>query len=367
MTSPSSDVGRGLPLGLQSAINQRDVERVRQLLAEGAEPNGPRRFPLLHRSIKHGALDIVRMLVDAGADIERVDHAGWTPLTRADADERAEIIDFLLDAGADPSALTRHGFAPLHRAVRAGDPTRCSLLLGKGADVNARSADGSTALLLAARTCDTTLSELLLRTLLDHQADPDLGDDDGWVPLAWAAYEDAAHADFGGDRIVRVPQLLQAGADPNAGTYPPLLSSLSEEGRTWAVTDMLIRAGANPDAVDDLGTTLLLRALQVTTDGEFIVRCAAVVSDVTPAANDGTTPVDEALARWSSDPTGEDSVDPLLALRSAGVDLSVAADQIPGWLREPGDELSPNAPPDATLRFGHLRRVFRETRDELRT
>ena len=217
---------------LQTAVAKSDVGLTGRLLGEGADPNGLVRIPFLHRAIRHESLPIVRLLVEAGADIERTNHAGWAPLTHADANEQEAIVEYLVGAGADLTTRERHGFSHVHRAVRAGDRARLSLLLRGGADVNAQSADGSTPLMHAAQTCDTDLSGSLLQILLQHRADPDLCDYEGWAPLASATYEDAAHTDFNNHPIVRVPLLLGAGAEPNAGTYPPLLAAISQEART---------------------------------------------------------------------------------------------------------------------------------------
>ena len=200
----------------------------------------------------------------------------------------------------DPSSRDRHGFSELHIAARSGDPDRCSRLLRAGVDVNARSADGSTALIIAAQTCDTTVAEALLRVLLHHRADPDLADYEGSVPLASAAYEDAAHQDADDGRIVRTSLLLDAGADPNGGTYPPVFGAISQEGRSWAAISVLLRSGANPDSTDANGITILHRATQTTTDGEFIARCAAVVRNVDRPDNSNATALDDAFWRMVS-------------------------------------------------------------------
>lgn len=362
MSDRSGDVERNQRSTVQAAVSIGDLERARKLLAEGADPNGLASFPLLHRAIKGKSLELVRLLVEAGADLERPDHAGWAPLTRADADEQREIVDYLLAVGADPGSRARHGFTELHLAARAGDPDRCSRLLRSGTDVNARAADGSTALMIAAQTCDTDTAADLLNVLLHHRADPDLGDIDGDSPLASAAYEDAAHWDINNDRLVRVPLLLDAGADPNGGTYPPLLSAISQEGRCWDVINLLLRAGASPDITDEDGTTILHRATQTTTNGEFIARCAAVVSDVDQADGHGVTAVGEALKEWRPEPEGLEAVDPVLALCAAGADLTRVVDLIPAWLLGPDGGLRSDAPAAAVARFAHLREIIATTR-----
>ena len=219
--------------------------------------------------------------------------------------------------------------------------------------------------MIAAEACDTTVAEALLRVLLHHRADPDLADDEGWVPLASAAYEDAAHWDLNNDRIVRVPLLLDAGVDPNAGTYPATLASISQEGRSWNVIVRLLCSGATPDRADDCGTTILHRATQTTTDGEFIARCAAVVSNVDRRDSSGATALDEALREWSPEPEWNERLDPLLALFAAGADISRVADRVPAWLIGYQGALRSDVPFEQASRFAELQRIVTATRAEL--
>lgn len=146
---------------LQSAVARGDQNAVQQFLAAGTDPDGLKSFPLLHRAVSKAQFEIARLLIDAGADLERPNHAGWTALTRADADNRLDFVDLFLASGADPNARFRHGFTALHRAARSADPELCRELLLGGADVDARSADGSTALLIASELCDGEASRSL--------------------------------------------------------------------------------------------------------------------------------------------------------------------------------------------------------------
>lgn len=76
----------------------------RELLAAGADPNG---MPLI-MAIQCGALEIVRLFIDAGADID-IDWARTTPLIRAVTASYPAIVQALLDAGADASKPDEKG------------------------------------------------------------------------------------------------------------------------------------------------------------------------------------------------------------------------------------------------------------------
>jgi uncharacterized protein len=320
---------------LQRAVREGDSAQVARALKLGASPEGVYPFPVLHRAIDGGNEPIVRLLVEAGADIERTSRDGWTPLTRADANEQFSIVDYLVSVGADELTRHRHGFTPLHQATRAGDDERCSFLLRREADVEAKAADGSTALLLASGLCDGKAAAAVSRTLLHHRADPNVVDDDGRSAIATAAYEDAAHAGMDGSEIVRVPLLLSAGADPNLGSYHPLLASISHEGHDWRVIDLLLRNGADPDAVDDCGTGILHRAAQITSDAEFIVQCGMAVSNIDSLDSSGAGAVEYVFDEWWNAADQNDASE-LLAFVALGADLSSVADRLPDWLDRSG-------------------------------
>jgi ankyrin repeat protein len=315
---PPKGIQRG---GLRGDVSRGDVAAVRATLATGIDPNGTAQFTLVHLAAERGHVEILQLLIEAGADVERESRDGWTALTRADAEGQAECVEILLRAGADPTTRTRHGFARLHRAARLGRPVDCERFLADGDYVNARAADGSTAVMFASQLCDPGVAEATLRVLLRHGGDPNIPDHQDWYPLSSAACEDAAHADFGSEPIVRVPALLEAGADPNRPPYTPLVASISQEGHSWEVIDLLLTAGADPGRPENEdGWTILHRAASQLTEPQFAVKCAAVVGDVDRADSHGDTAADIAIA--SSQPDDAEGIqaqrDFLLALAVAG-------------------------------------------------
>lgn len=120
------------------------IDVVRQLLAAGADVdppggNGPL-FPVVTRDV-----EIVRLLVAAGADPCRRCEYGHlpgtrmpTPLHKAAAAGTAEVLALLLSAARDVDVLSADGVAPLHCAAAGDDPVRVRMLLEAGADVNVR-------------------------------------------------------------------------------------------------------------------------------------------------------------------------------------------------------------------------------------
>lgn len=159
---------------LVAAARAGDAGRVRALLSEGASPNG------------REALN------------------GHGPLHQAAGADSLEVVDILLAAGADPSAPDGQGVTPLMRAADSVALDAGRRLLAAGAEVNAQhDPDGNTALthlvgglfrrrMTGEATGHGTDPIGFARLLLEHGADPNLKNISGDEPLkAVVALQDA--------------------------------------------------------------------------------------------------------------------------------------------------------------------------------
>jgi ankyrin repeat protein len=89
------------PLDFASRNGHRNDSRVVQLLIEhGADPNtraSRSGFAPLHRASENGRIEVVRVLIEHGANVEVQDKYGRTPLNVASGSQREEILELLLE------------------------------------------------------------------------------------------------------------------------------------------------------------------------------------------------------------------------------------------------------------------------------
>jgi ankyrin repeat protein len=144
-----------------------DVESVRSLLQQGADVNASQGdgMTALHWAALAGDGELAEMLLYAGANVNATTRLGaYTPLLLASKVGASEVVKKLLDSGANPNDATTNGTTALMLAAAAGSVEAASVLLDRGADVNAvESARGETALMFASASGRTPVVDLLVR------------------------------------------------------------------------------------------------------------------------------------------------------------------------------------------------------------
>lgn len=89
-----------------------------------------------------GKADLVEsILMRDPSCINSRDEDGYTPLHRACYSNHLEIVKILLQYGADVNAKTEYGWTPLHSAVKWSNTECAALLLQHGSDPNAKVCD----------------------------------------------------------------------------------------------------------------------------------------------------------------------------------------------------------------------------------
>ena len=131
-----------------------------------------RRSAKLLEAVQVGDVKMAEALLDAGAEVNRRDADGITPLMQAARGERPiitdpaptdhpEVVELLIKRGADVNAKTDSGFEALFWAARYGHVRTAKVLIDHGADVKAKDRQGLTALKWAATNQQTNMIELL--------------------------------------------------------------------------------------------------------------------------------------------------------------------------------------------------------------
>lgn len=139
--------------------------------------------PALHAAISIDEPDLVKMLLEKGADIESINWDGRTALHEAAF--RSKIVELLLKKGANVEARDKNGETPLLLySDGRGTVDTITLLLNAGADIRATDPQGKTPLHHAAEALENSNKPLeIIKLLIMHGADPNAVDKEGKKPL----------------------------------------------------------------------------------------------------------------------------------------------------------------------------------------
>jgi ankyrin len=258
------------------------------------DPTPGAKTPLLYAA-REGHEDVAKLLLDAGADIEKADADGVTPLLMAVLNGRIALASMLIERGANVKVTDWYGQTPLWSAVDlrnldVSGPTRdngvdreaafalIQTLLARGADPNARTKEyppqrrwitrlgslswvdftGQTPFLRAALAGDVKV----MRLLLEYHADPNIPTFNGTTPLMAAAgvnWTVAQTYDEGPAALLEAVKLAQSlGNDVNASNDMGLTAVHGAANRgSDDIIRFLVEKGAKLDVADKQGRTPL--------------------------------------------------------------------------------------------------------------
>lgn len=94
--------------------------------------------------------------------IDARDSDGYMPIHRACHNDNVELVKFLVDNGADVEAKTNEGWRPIHCAAYWGNIEVVSFLIKFGANINALTHGNNTCLHFAVQRYERKLLELLI-------------------------------------------------------------------------------------------------------------------------------------------------------------------------------------------------------------
>lgn len=335
---------------LSAAAQKSSLNMVRRLVKLGAEVgySKPYGFNAMNSAV-YGSTSslckIVEYLISLGIDLDVESKYGESPLSVASHRGKFEVVRLLLDAGADPSrlgwnslmhavvfgsladcqAILQADKPPLEErdrswqrtafllAVQAGDTEKASLLMAAGANLDGRGRCGKTALMHAAEMNHVAMVEWLILNGVDIDGVDDFGatalitaaengaadsarllvglgaDVDAVTDTKHSAIDVAANIetvlvlrDAGADinriagdgynllksaadreDLLFLQQLLSNGADPNRTSTGDVPLHIAIQLDDAEIARVLLQNGANPNAQDVDGWTPLFSARSI--------------------------------------------------------------------------------------------------------
>lgn len=237
---------------LSSAVGGDSVDIVKMVISQGVDINKKSDggySPLMKASV-NGYHGMVKLLLDNGADIHAVNDSGETVLMMGAFKGNSEVVKVFLEKDIDIEAKDNNGKTALIYAAEGSHKDIVNLLLQKKANVNAEDNSERTALLIASENGNKDILEILLA----NGADVNNKNSKGWTALMSAS-------SHGHNAVVNA--LISKGADVNAQNIKgwTALMSAAENGHTEVVKTLLAK-GADVNAKTGRDWTALMSAVE---------------------------------------------------------------------------------------------------------
>ncbi|KAJ0119924.1 hypothetical protein J7T55_000774 [Diaporthe amygdali] len=247
------------------AVKMDRVDLCKLLLENKADPNASseKSAPPLVQAMMAGNMEIVEMLVESGADLEKpgtLDAFHGSPLLMAVIwagtrnSKNIQIIRYLLEKKADPNVTDKDGWAPLWLAAWWRDEETVRILCRAQADVN-MVCNQRTPLHAAIGRSKVDLE--VVRALLDHDADVNTFIEGQGTPLSSAIRL---------GRVEMIKMILNHDKAKPGMTHPSFRSAVLDAtgGNREGIHEILaslLEAGADVDMRDASERTLLMHAM----------------------------------------------------------------------------------------------------------
>ncbi|XP_057323819.1 putative ankyrin repeat protein RF_0381 isoform X2 [Microplitis mediator] len=166
---------------LRIAVQRRDRKLAKSLLNNGAQINYPHARPcatIIHLAVMNHDVEMVSMLLDSGAYLNKQNTCGETALHLATIDRDVKMVKVLLDKCIYFDYLDikdNNGKTALHLAAECGSEPIVKLLVNKGANVNTIAKDHSRPI----EKVISTWRNNIFKLLVCHGANVDITLSDG--------------------------------------------------------------------------------------------------------------------------------------------------------------------------------------------
>eukprot|EP01135_Chromosphaera_perkinsii_P002926 Nk52_evm37s230 gene=Nk52_evmTU37s230 len=230
------------------ACKKTSVEIVKLLIEDGKGSVNAKESltnrSCLHKAITSRNYDILRFLLEAGADVESHDYLGRRPIHFACIIGSSTCLKLLLEHKAQATCEDKEGYTPLYYAVMKGFVSCCRDLIEAGADMEAMIERQGTPLALACKYGHENVAKLFI----EKGANVNAMDEFGVTPLFLSCAEGAVSC---------VQLLIENGADIEVeiedSYWTPIFEAASK-GHLECVK-LLLAQGAKLSKKDSLGWT----------------------------------------------------------------------------------------------------------------
>ena len=281
-----ADVAKA-PRPLLHENEARNPEYFRDSLRAKESPRAEGGFTPLLYGVVSGSIDVVQLLLAAGASVDELAPDGMSPVVLSLVKRHEPLALFLLERGANPNSAGT-GYTALHVASITGQVEAAKALVARGANLNARlekpvsfteafvtgtkvspgagwlDITGATPFMIAARGVNVPI----MKILVDAGADPRLRADDGTTAIMLSSgLGKRADADIGyytwdvARAIEAVELSLKLGIDVNASnTEGETALHAATYHAALPLIEVLLKSGAQIDALNAQKQTPLLIA-----------------------------------------------------------------------------------------------------------
>ena len=247
LDSINNQIIREYPVGT-NAIIANNLAEIKSIFQSGIDIDYKlyKNYTALHYAVLHNRHNIIKWMIDSGADINTHDTVlgcGFTPLIDAIIHNYGYTTKILINAGADVNARDAKGRTALHHSARGRLYTYSVLLIDAGADIHARDDEGLNVLHYAATHYNICLAEKVIKLGIAINDKTTKGD---------AALDIATWCGYG--EFIKV--LLDAGANVNIRChgFTPFCVACSEG--FVGIARMLLEAGSKIDVICNSRTPL---------------------------------------------------------------------------------------------------------------
>jgi serine/threonine-protein phosphatase 6 regulatory ankyrin repeat subunit B len=211
----------------------------------------------------------IRGLLGEGADIEKKDTDGVSPLTAMVKSGNSDMVKLLLQYGANINVIDNDGFTALHHAVAMGYLNIAEILILNGAETNSISNNNETPVYLALKNNDIKITELLIQNggeidfiplidpIMEYYLKRRVSIRNKLYGLDFLHRTELMEAVFSNDYRT-AEMLILEGADVNEQNEMGLTALMMSSGLgNIYITRLLIKKGASLEITDSDGLTAL--------------------------------------------------------------------------------------------------------------